>query len=482
MTIVSRTTRIVSVMAILFTSTSSTIGAAQSTPRVPARPTPGPAKPFVFPKISLQTLPNGLRLAVLENHELPIVAVRVGFLGGTFLDAPGKEGGWALMLASLREGTTMRSAAAIADAAADLGTNVEWPSAGLAPTSSFTTIKSAWQPILELVADMVMHPSFQSDVLGRLQAAQANAAARPAQTALPLRVVVAKLYGPDHLYSRIFATDSSIRRVTRDDVVALHTTYVRPQNTVIVVAGDITTAEARAAVDKAFSSWRHTDTVIESKYLAPVTAPVPTTIYLRDFPGATQSNIMSGQIIPSRGSSDGAAIEAVDAILGGASAGSRMFDAFRVSRGLSYNPASFIQWRPEPQAANWITVATVAAEKTDSAVIEWIRVLRDAHGERPLTATELEFSRKNLVRNLPAQLETVDALATSTLGILKNGLPESFYNDYVRNMNSLTLAQVQAAATKYIDPDHLVIAVVGDRAKLEGPLRATGIPVVIVDP
>ena len=450
------------------------------TPTVPARPTPGPIKGFVFPKITTLTLSNGLQLAVVENHELPIVAVRVGFLGSAFLDPPGKEGAWVLMMSAMREGTSSRSASAISDAAADLGTTIlsSSPVVSLA-SMSFTTVTSAWRPALDLLADIVIHPSFPVNGLKRLQGVQA-ASARPAPGPLAFRILSTKLFGSDHPYAR-FPIDSSVRRITRDDLIALHTMYLRPQNSVVVVAGDITPAKARAEVEKAFGSWERAASSIASKYLVPSAQPTPTTIYLQDLPGSTQSFIYSGQIAPSRGSVDAAAVEAVDAILGGNSAGSRLYDAFRTTHGLSYNPATSIQWRPEPQAATWSSVTTVPAGKTDTAVMELVRVVRETRGDRPLTASELDFSRKNLVRNLPAQLETVDALATRTLIVLQNRLPVAFYNDYVTRMNSLTLADVQSAARKYLDPDHLVIAIVGDRAKLEAPLRATGIPVVIVD-
>jgi predicted Zn-dependent peptidase len=75
-------------------------------------------------------------------------------------------------------------------------------------------------------------------------------------------------------------------------------------------------------------------------------------------------------------------------------------------------------------------------------------------------------------------METVPA--GTALEVMVARLPTTYFTDYAARLNSMTLAEVQAAATKYIDPDHLVLVVVGDRAKIEAPLRATGIPVVIV--
>jgi predicted Zn-dependent peptidase len=388
------------------------------------------------------------------------------------------------MVTSLREGTTRQSSRSVLDAAGDLGTTIGWSLAGTAGNGAplFTTIKSAWQPALELVGEVVMYPNFPAEAVSRIQAAEAKARERPAQSGLPSRLITSRFYGPDHVYARISSlTDSSMRRVTHEDVVALHAEYVRPQNTVVVVAGDVTPAEARSAVEKVFASWQRGDKVVESKFLPALPQTAPTTIYLRDFPGALQSVLMFGTPIPSRGSADATAIEVADAILGRAGAGSRLYDAFRGQHGLSYSAASAISWRPEPQLGSWVAVPTVPAEKTDSGVTQLIQVLRGIHGERPVTQAELDFSRQSLIGSLPTQLETVEAQANSALALLRNGLPRTFYNDYVARMNALTLADVQAVATKYIDPDHLIISVVGDRAKIEPLLRATGIPVVIVD-
>jgi Predicted Zn-dependent peptidases len=474
---VLRATSLLAIIAVV------NVASAQATPKVPARPTLGPAKVPVFPKITTETLPNGVRLAVIENHTLPIVAVRVGFAGGFFLDAPGKEGGWTVMVALLQEGSTTRSGAAVAEAAADYGTAITWsPSVPFVGAPSFTTVRSAFRPMLELVADILMHPSFPVDAFPRVQGLQAANATRLPQQSATVNLLNAKLYGANHPYGRSFlGTAASVRALTRDDIVVLQTTYLRPQNTVVVVAGDVTLAEARGVVERAFASWERTGTTVEPNIPAPPPRVEPTTIYLRDDPGAPTSTIYTGLVVPGRGGSDAMAIEAVNTVLGGTQGAGRMWQAFRVDRGLSYFPASGLIWHPEPQVGAWNGLAQVPAAKTDTAVTEWLRVIRETHGDRPLTAAELDFARSNIVGTLPGQIATVDAVATSTLTLLQTRLPTTFFGDYVARLNALTLAQFQAAAAKYLDPDHLVIAVVGDRAKIEAPLRATGIPVVIID-
>jgi zinc protease len=466
---------------LLFVALSAPIG-AQTQATVPPRPTISPAKPFVFPKITVDTLPNGLQLAVVENHELPIVAVRVGSRATSMLDAPGKQGGWALMMSALREGTASRTAAQINDTLAQLGTDVSWnPGSAIQPNPSFTTARALWRPVLDVVADVLMNPSFPDDAIRRLQSAQATGA-RPAITNRGVRMVTRALYGVDHPYARSFPSDSSIRNLTRDDILTLQKRFLRPQNAFVVVVGDITRAEARAAIAHSFGTWVGSGDTVRSTLIPTTQAPQPTAIYLADVPGSQQATITAGQILPNAESPDGPAIELLNAILGGvAHDGTRFFDEFRLKHGLSYAPVSLITWRQEPQQAFGLQTAVVPAEKIDSAAVLLAGLLRDLHGARPVTAAELDFARHSLVGRLPVTTETLNGTAAAAFEVMTFRRSPRYFATYANRIASVTLAQVQAAAAKYIDPDHLVIVVAGDRARIEAPLRATGIPVVIVD-
>lgn len=461
--------------AVLATVLLAHVASAQATPTVPPRPTIGSPHPYTFPKVITELLPNGLRLAVIENHAVPVVAVRVGLRGGSFLDAPGKEGSWTLMLNSFGEGTTTRTAVEIRDAAADLGTSISLVPTPVSPIG-FTTARSMWQPALELLADQLQHPSFPVEGVARAQAALASTAGQVSAQGKALRLLNAQLFGPEHPNAR-FNTDSSVRRITRDDVIALHAAYLRPQNATIVVYGDVTPAAARAAVEKTFGAWEKGGTTVDANVPVPNATVRQTTIYLRDQPNAAVSVIYTGQLVPSHGSSDAPALEVVDGVLGSLGTASRLNTALRVDHGFAYNSTSLLTWRSEPQLATWQGLLVVAPGATDTALVEWLRIVREVRDKRPLTADELTFAQRSLVgRFLFGQ-----GSANRALDVLQNGLPETFYTDYERRMNALTRPEVQAAAVKYFDADHLVIAIVGDRAKIEAPLRATGIPVVIVD-
>jgi zinc protease len=454
--------------------------------KLPPRPDAGPAKPFVYPAVKYDSLPNGLRFAIVENHELPLVVVQTaiegtGPLGISFLDTPGKIGAWGLMLFTLREGTTSRTSTQITDEAADLGTEMRFTStvAYLAP--AFRAVRSTWKPSLDLLADVMINPTFPQTGVSRVQNTLSATIDRLLPLSIAQRVLYTNLYGAASANSR-FASSADIRALTREDVVAMQQKYLRPQNAMIVVSGDVTVPEARAALTTAFGSWQRGGTTI-TPLVPPTPAPAPTTIYLKDSPGAAQSLVVGAIVLPGRENHDAAAIETLSSVLGdfSVSSGSRMYSAFRLERGLSYSPRVELWTRPVPETAPLVATLQVPAGVTDTAITTLLRVYRELRQDKPATASELEFSKKNLIGHLPADMERVDLLASSVLLNMRDHLPADYLNSWIGRINSLTLPDVQAAAAKYLDADHMVIAVVGDRAKIETALRATGIPVVIVD-
>ena len=469
----------------------SLIAVPASAQRAPLKSLPQPevppAKPYVYPKFTIDTLPNGLRFAVVENHELPLVIIRTAFAGTagqggiSFIDPPGKQGAWGLTLATLREGTTSRSSAQITDELADLGSEF-----ALSTLAAFTppwmrATRSTWRPTLALLADIFMNPTFPEAGVTRVQTQLVSALDRPAAATLASRLMYTGLYGAESPYAQ-YATPSSARGLTRDDLLAMKDKYLRPQNTIIVVAGDITVAEAREAMTSAFGSWERGGVTV-TPIVPAFRGPQPTTIYIRDVPNAAQSIVTMGQVMPGRDHADAAAITALAAVLGDFSfgAGSRIYNAVRNERGLSYTVGVQLAERPVPETVALYASLSTPAISTDTAVSVVLQVFRELHQTKPATAAELEFSKQALLGRLPAELERIEIIAGDVLASIRDRLPPNHFDSWGQRIRALTLPEVQAAATKYLDPDHIIIGVAGDRAKIEAPLRALGFPVVVVE-
>ena len=437
------------------------------------RPASATTATLKFPAVTRRALPNGLKLAVLENHELPLVSVQVIVEARGLLDPPDKDGLVTILQRMLSEGTTSKTADQIAELSADLGSPV-------APTF-FNAVTPNVDRALELMSDQLMHPAFPPAALDRQKANEIATLKRlqdqPAYIADRLFSKV--VYGPGHPYERT-RTEQSLNAITRDDLVKFHDAYYRPQNVTIVVAGDITPGDAASKIEKAFGSWAKGG--VTTKYdIPPVRPGEPTKIYLFDRPNSPQSVLQVGEIGPRRDNPDYYAIEIANSILGGVF-NSRINLNLRERHAFTYGASSGFLWRAVPEVGTFRAFTQVVTPKTDSALVELVNEIKDIRGTRPITPAELEFAHSQQTRSLPLQLETLGAMTAAVADVLRNNLPADYYDKVTANMLGVTLGQANAATQKYIDPDHLAIVVVGDRLQIESRLRAANIaPVVVVD-
>lgn len=436
------------------------------------RPVAPPAAPFRLPAVEMRTLRNGIPVAVIQNHTLPIVAVRAVIDAGPLLEPADRAGLANLVNGMLVEGTTTRSADQLAQAFADLGTQVT--------PQGFTTIDQNLDRALELMADMLMHPAFPEAALARNKAnTLANLRRLREQPGfLADRVFNSVLFGPDHPYARV-ATEQTVGAVTRADLVAFHSDWFRPQNVKLVVVGDISPADAAARLERAFGAWPAGGKT--ARYDVPAARPSgPTTIYLLDRPNSPQSTVRVGQVGPPRDTPDYYALETMNTVFGGLS-GARLNSNLREAHAYTYGAGSGLQWRRPPQVSTIRGQSDIVAAKTDSAIVEWLREIRGIRGERAITDTELAFARNNRTAGLPLRFETVTQVAFAIADLLQNGIPTNFYDTYAQRIGQLGAADLSGVATKYFDPQRSVIVVVGDRKVVEPGLRALGMPLVIVD-
>jgi zinc protease len=432
-----------------------------------------PTPQLRVPAIETRTLSNGITVAVLENHEIPVVRVSALIDARNLLDPQGKEGIGALTFAMLSEGTKTRTAEQLADAFAQLGTTVS-------PTG-FTTITRNVDPALELMRDQLWEPAFPQPALDRLRANQIASLrrAKDQPTYLAGRVLANALYGNGHPYERT-TTEASLGAITRDDLVAFHSTYVRPQNVKLVVAGDITPAQAMEKLERVFGKWPAGGQ--KARYDVPTPTPVAqTTIYLHDRPNSAQSVIYAAAVGPRRDAPEYYALDLANTVLGGSFV-SRLNTNLRETHGYAYGAGSGFTYRRRPELGQFVASAQVQTDKTDSSVVEIMNELRGIAGSRPITQAEFDIAMGNAVKGLPLAFETVTQIAGAAGTILADSLPLDYYATLSRKYEAVSIADVNAAAKKYIDPSKLAIVVVGDRKQIEDKLRALNIaPVVVVD-
>jgi len=443
-------------------------------------PTPPKSPELRIPTWTTATLSNGAKLVVSSRHSLPLVSFQLNFVGGVSqYDPVGKNGVGSFVASMLSEGTTHRTGDQISNELQLLGTSVFTSISSESGRMQFESTKEKFAPTLAIVADMVENPIFPKEALDRIRSRTlvSLTQARDRTSGIASVVFPKVLYTTSHPYGRS-TNEASVNAITREDLVAFHKAYFEPAHAVITVVGDVNADDVKRTIESAFAGWKAGGSMPSFTY-PDVNAPKSTAIYLVDKPGAAQSTFALGAPGPARNTPDYYALRVMNEMLG-VLFQSRLNHNIREVKGYSYGVSSSFAYGRGP--GSFRAGGEVVTAKTDSALIEFIKELRDIRGPRPPTDDELAQAKASLVQSLPEVFESVSGVNGGISTIYTQGLPEDYYQQFIRSVNAVTKDDVVRVAQKYIDPDHLALVIVGDREKIEGPLMATKIaPVIRLD-
>jgi len=443
-------------------------------------PPPGKPPALRVPTWTKTTLANGAELIVSEKHDLPLVSFSLTVLGGSDQFEPADRRGLASIAASmLSEGTKTRDGEALSNVLQLLGTTVSVGIGNDSGAMGFVSTTGKFAPTLEILADMMVNSTFPAPALERIRAQRlvGLTAAKAQPGAIARRVFPKVVYGTAHPFGQL-TTEETLKAITRDDVAAFAKAYYQPGRAVVVVVGDVTPASAKATVEKALAAWPAGGSKPNFSY-PPLPPKQPTAIYLVDKPGAAQSTFAIGNPGPPRSTPDYYALEVMNTLLGGMFQ-SRLNANIREEKGLSYGVGSSFAFGkgPGPFRAG----GDIISAKSDVALVEFMKELRGIEGSRPITDEELTTSKSSLVQSLPGMFASVSSIGAAIATLWTQGLPDDYYQQYGKSINAVTKADMVRVAKQYIDLDHLSIVIVGDRATIEGPLKATNIaPIVVLD-
>jgi predicted Zn-dependent peptidase len=433
-------------------------------------PALGPAPALRLPPVQTATLPNGLQIAVVEMHKVPVVDITLMLDAGTVAD-PADLPGLATFTANmLDEGAGRRSALEIAEEADFLGARLYTSASYDGATIGLHVPKRQLGPALDLMADVVLRPAFadseitrQRDIRRTQILQQRDQPVTMANLAFPVIV-----FGNQHPYGRpAGGTEASTALLNRDRVNQFYQTHYRPGGAKLLVVGDITLAEAQQVLAARFGAWER-GTTPPAAPAATAAAPAARTFYLVDKPGAAQSVIRIGNVGVPRSTDDFFPLQVMNTILGG-SFTSRLNQNLREAHGYTYGASSLFAMRR--MAGPFQSGSSVQSAKTDSSLIEFLRELRRIRDEA-VPQAELDKAKAYIALGLPGEFETTAGSAGQFGTLLEFGLPLDYYNSYVARINAVTAADVQRVARQYLDLDHFVIVVVGDRSQIEAGIRA----------
>ena len=441
-------------------------GAAVDRTKPPTLPPPPALK---VPAVRTATLPNGLELAVVEAHKVPVVDVSLVIDAGGMRDPANLPGLATFTATMLQQGAGRRSALDIADETAFLGAQLSVVAGFDVATVTLHVPKRRLAAALDLLSDVVLRPTFPDSEITRQRELrrtqliqQRDEPVQMANVAFP-----AIVYGAAHPYGRPLAgNDSSVTGLTRERVTSFYGSFYRPNTARLLIVGDVTLEEARQLVTSRLGGW--TRGAAPNTPVGAAPQPAPRTIYLIDKPGAAQSVIRIGHVGPPRDTPDYFALQVLNTILGGAFT-SRLNQNLRETHGYSYGAGSAFALRRA--GGPFVAQASVVTAKTDSSLIEFLKELRRIRDEA-VPAGELEKARQYIILGLPGDFETTAGSAFRFRDLLVYGLPLDYYSGYVNRINAVSSADVQRVARRYIDPDKLDIVIVGDRSQIEAGLKA----------
>src|SRR6266700_5320393 len=342
-------------------------------------PTLPPAPALKLPEIQTVTLPNGMTLAVVEMHKVPVVDVQVLVDAGAArdpADLPGLATFTALML---QQGAGTRGALDVADETAFLGAQLNTTATLDGAVASLHVPRRRLEAALDLLADVVLRPTFpdsevarQRELRGAQLVQQRDEPVAVANVAFP-----AIVYGPDHPYGHpLNGTDSATARLARERVGEFYRSYYRPNGARLLIVGDVTLAEARRLAAARVGGWERGEVPAFPSPPAPPAAA--RTLYLIDKPGAAQSVVRIGHVGPARTTPDWFALEVLNTIVGGAFT-SRLNQKLRETHGDAYS--AFSQFAPRRLTGAFVALASVVTAKTDSSLIEFLKELRRIRDE-----------------------------------------------------------------------------------------------------
>jgi len=450
---------------IIFSCLLLTIVAVQAQVDRTKAPKPGPAREIKIGEYHTFTLKNGLQVFVVENHKLPRIQFSLQLKNDQIYQGE-KEGYVSMTETLIGTGTKTRTKSQLDEETDFIGASLNSGGNGIFASS----LSRHANKLLELMTDVLFNPAFLPEEMDKLktQTLSGLATEKDDPNSIMGNVRNALLYGKAHPYG-LFTTEKSVASITLDDCKAYYKEYYKPGNAYLIMVGDIDLKSAKAHAEKYFAKWP-AGTVKNPTYTQPK-EPAKTYVALVDRPASVQSIINIAYPVDLKpGTQDAIKARVTNQILGGGFS-ARLMQNLRERHGYTYGAGSRLS--PDDLIGNFNASASVRNEVTDSSVYEFLSELRRMINE-PVEEKELAAAKAEISGAFGRSLESPQTVAGFALNTAKYNLPKDYYNNYLKYVDAITLADVQATSKKYIHPDNAYIIVVGKGSDIADKLAKFG--------
>ena len=434
----------------------------------------GPQKSSQFPELQRASLSNGLKVVLAQRSGVPTMIINLVADAGYKTDYLSSPGTAELAMNLMDEGTKDKTSLQINEQLQLLGASLSTFSNQDQSNVYMSTLKPSFDASLNLFADILLNPEFPQKEFERLKNEQINdiKQEKSQPVSMALRVMNKYLYGDDHPYSSPYTGtgyEETVAKMSRDDVLSFYNTWVKPNNSTLIVTGDISMDELKPKLEKALGKWKKGD-VPQVTFNAPKTN-TKNTLYLMNRPESQQSVIIAGHLTDKYGGVSEIALEQMVSILGGDFT-SRINMNLREDKHWSYGAGGFVLGSKEERP--FILYAPVQTDKTAESVTELRKEITDFLGSRPPTQEELDKVKTNQVLKLPGQWETNSAVNGSVRNMIRYDLPDDYYKTYDKSVRDLSISDIKEVSKAVVKPDAVNWFMVGDRAKIISKLDELG--------
>ncbi|MFN2531339.1 MAG: M16 family metallopeptidase [Pyrinomonadaceae bacterium] len=437
-----------------------TIAASAAAQRPQATPPP-PAQPrsVEFPRPAEKSLSNGLRVIVVQRSDAPLVAAQLLIKTGGEADPPELSGLADMTANLLTKGTTTRDATQIAEAIEALGGSLESAARWDSSVAGVNVMSSKFPQALEILADVVRHPTFKQDEIDRQrQQTLDDLTVAMGQPGTIARFVAARVIFGDSPYGHpINGTPESLTHIDRADIVKLHGRYYRPDNATLVIGGDITAKDGFSLAERNFGNWKKPAEPLPPTPKAQTISAKSGRIVVIDKPDAGQAAVMVARTGIERKDADFFRGIVANSVLNGYSG--RLNQEIRIKRGLSYGAGSNLDARRDvgPFVAAAQTKNESGAQVAD-LLLEEVNRLATA----PPSDAELTPRKAVLIGNFSRGLETANGLVSQIASLALYGLSLDEINKYIVSVQAVSTADVQKFAANRLDAKTTNVVIVGN--------------------
>ncbi len=435
-------------------------------------PKPSASKSVKIPAVQESTLKNGLKVAVIERKNVPLVTVQLLVKSGAQNEATDKAGLADMTASLLTKGTAKRSATDIAEQIEFLGGSINTGAGWNNSVVIVNVMTDKLDKALEIMSDTVLSPAFKQDEIDLLKSqTQDGLAYSLTQPGFLANYVASKYTFGEHPAG---GTPASIASISRDDIVVFHKSYYMPSNAVLIFTGDISAKDAQMVSEKYFGNWMNptrgngrgsgmgngngmdmSDDKMTAKRILVV-----------DLPNSGQASVTYAKDLMNtrRNSADFYPASVLNSVLGGGYS-SRLNQEIRIKRGLSYGAGSGFSWRNS--SSNFAT-RTQTKNESAAEVAELVLAEVDKLSDGEISANELSPRKLVLTGNFGRGLETTGGLSGSVAELYSFGIPTTELNAYMTSVEKVSDAQIMKFAGENLKGGDVII--VGDYAKFKDDL------------